>query len=71
MDSSIKKEIRKSIQILALNNLIEDYSEFLETKENLLTEEEKELAYNIINEATEMIQEFDNSKSIRRPTWGR
>lgn len=59
-----KEEIRRNIIIIALNNLIDDYSRFLETCEN---DPDRELAKNIISEAKEMILEYQSQ--IKRPQW--
>lgn len=59
-----KEEIRKNIQIIALNNLIEDYTSFLEVCKN---PSERELTENIISEAKEMILEYQ--AQIKRPQW--
>lgn len=62
-----KEEIRKNIQIIALNNLIEDYTSFLEVLEVCKNPSERELAENIISEAKEMILEYQSQ--IKRPQW--
>lgn len=59
-----KDEIRKNIQIIALNNLIEDYTSFLEICKN---SQQRELTENIISEAKEMISEYQSQ--IKRPQW--
>lgn len=59
-----KEEIRKNIQIIALNNLIEDYTSYLEVYKN---PQERELIENIISEAKEMILEYQSQ--IKRPQW--
>ena len=67
-----KLAIRKNIRILALDNLINTYTDALEDKELNLESDERELAINIINEAKEMLseetQEVSNS-IIQRPKW--
>lgn len=67
-----KLAIRKNIRILALDNLINTYTDALEDKELNLESDERELAINIINEAKEMlleeIQEVVNPV-IQRPKW--
>ena len=67
-----KLAIRKNIRILALDNLINTYTDVLEDKELNLESDERELAINIINEAKEMlseeIQEVVNPV-IQRPKW--
>ena len=67
-----KLAIRKNIRILALDNLINTYTDALEDKELNLGSDERELAINIINEAKEMlseeIQEVVNPV-IQRPKW--
>lgn len=64
--------IRKNIRILALDNLINTYTDALEDKQLNLGPDERELAINIINEAKEMLseetQEVSNS-IIQRPKW--
>ena len=55
---------KKNIQIIALNNLIEDYTSFLEVCKN---PSERELTENIISEAKEMILEYQSQ--IKRPQW--
>ena len=50
-----KLAIRKNIRILALDNLINTYTDALEDKELNLGPDERELAINIINEAREML----------------
>ena len=67
-----KLAIRKNIRILALDNLINTYTDALEDKELNLGPDERELAINIIHEAKEMlseeIQEVVNPV-IQRPKW--
>lgn len=67
-----KLAIRKNIRILALDNLINTYTDVLDDKELNLGSDERELAINIINEAKEMLseetQEVSNS-IIQRPQW--
>lgn len=67
-----KLAIRKNIRILALDNLINTYTDALEDKELNLESDERELAINIIHEAKEMlseeIQEVVN-QVIQRPKW--
>lgn len=67
-----KLAIRKNIRILALDNLINIYTDALDDKELNLGSDERELAINIINEAKEMLseetQEVSNS-IIQRPQW--
>ena len=67
-----KLAIRKNIRILALDNLINTYTDALEDKELNLESDERELAINILYEANEMlseeIQEVVNSV-IQRPKW--
>lgn len=64
--------IRKNIRILALDNLINTYTDALDDKELNLGSDERELAINIINEAkgmlSEEIQEVVNPV-IQRPKW--
>ena len=64
--------IRKNIRILALDNLINTYTDALEDKELNLGSDERELAINIINEAKEMLSEETqevNNQVIPRPKW--
>lgn len=67
-----KLAIRKNIRILALDNLINTYTDALDDKELNLGSDEREFAINIINEAKEMLseetQEVSNS-IIQRPQW--
>ena len=67
-----KLAIRKNIRILALDNLINTYTDALDDKELNLGSDERELAINIIYEAKEMlseeIQEVVNPV-IQRPKW--
>ena len=67
-----KLAIRKNIRILALDNLINTYTDALDDKELNLGSDERELVINIINEAKEMLseetQEVSNS-IIQRPQW--
>lgn len=67
-----KLAIRKNIRIIALDNLINTYTDALDDKELNLGSDERELAINIINEAKEMLseetQEVSNS-IIQRPQW--
>lgn len=67
-----KLAIRKNIRILALDNLINTYTDALDDKELNLGSDERELAINIIHEAKEMlseeIQEVVNPV-IQRPQW--
>ena len=67
-----KLAIRKNIRILALDNLINTYTDALDDKELNLGSDERELAIDIINEAKEMLseetQEVSNS-IIQRPQW--
>ena len=60
-----KYEIRKNIIIIALDNLINTYTEVLEN----LNEEEKELASLIIEEAKEMLSDQEIPNPIPRPEW--
>ena len=67
-----KLAIRKNIRIIALDNLLNTYTDALDDKELNLGSDERELAINIINEAKEMLseetQEVSNS-IIQRPQW--
>lgn len=60
-----KYEIRKSIIIIALDNLINTYTGVLEN----LNEDEKELASLIIEEAKEMLSDQEIPNPIPRPKW--
>ena len=60
-----KYEIRKNIIIIALDNLINTYTEVLEN----LNEEEKELASLIIEEVKEMLSDQEIPNPIPRPKW--
>lgn len=60
-----KYEIRKNIIIIALDNLVNTYTDALE----FLNEEEKELASLIIEEAKEMLSDQKISNTIPRPKW--
>lgn len=60
-----KYEIRKNIIIIALDNLINTYTEVLEN----LNEDEKELASLIIEEAKEMLSDQEIPNPIPRPKW--
>lgn len=67
-----KREIRKNITILALDNLIQNYTNALEDKDMdpLLSNEERELSELIIKEAKEMLTEMAiENKPIPRPSW--
>jgi hypothetical protein len=67
-----KLAIRKNIRILALDNLINTYTDALDDKELNLGSDERELAINIINEAKEMLSEETKEVSnsiIQRPQW--
>lgn len=60
-----KYEIRKNIIIIALDNLVNTYTDALE----FLNEEEKELASLIIEEAKEMLLDQEIPNPIPRPKW--
>lgn len=60
-----KYEIRKNIIIIALDNLVNTYTNALE----FLNEEEKELASLIIEEAKEMLSDQEIPNTIPRPKW--
>lgn len=60
-----KYEIRKNIIIIALDNLINTYTEVLD----FLNEDEKELASLIIEEAKEMLSDQEIPNPIPRPKW--
>ena len=64
--------IRKNIRILALDNLINTYTDALEDKQLNLGPDERELAIDIINEARLMLLEETqevNNQVIPRPKW--
>ena len=64
--------IRKNIRILALDNLINTYTDALEDKQLNLGPDERELAMDIINEARLMLSEETqevNNQVIPRPKW--
>ena len=64
--------IRKNIRILALDNLINTYTDALEDKQLNLGPDERELAIDIINEARLMLSEETqevNNQVIPRPRW--
>lgn len=60
-----KYEIRKNIIIIALDNLVNTYTDALE----FLNKEEKELASLIIEEAKEMLSDQEIPNPIPRPEW--
>lgn len=60
-----KYEIRRNIIIIALDNLVNTYTDALE----FLNEEEKELASLIIEEAKEMLSDQEIPNTIPRPKW--
>ena len=67
-----KLAIRKNIRILALDNLINTYTDALEDKQLNLGPDERELAIDIINEARLMLSEETqevNNQVIPRPKW--
>ena len=64
--------IRKNIRILALDNLINTYTDALEDKQLNLGPDERELAIDIINEARLMLSQETqevNNQVIPRPKW--
>lgn len=64
--------IRKNIRILALDNLINTYTDALEDKQLNLGPDERELALDIINEARIMLSEEAQevvNPVIQRPKW--
>lgn len=64
--------IRKNIRILALDNLINTYTDALEDRQLNLGPDERELAIDIINEARLMLSEETqevNNQVIPRPKW--
>ena len=65
-------EIRKNIRILALDNLINTYTDVLEDKQLNLGPDERELALDIIHEARIMLSEETQevvNPVIQRPKW--
>ena len=67
-----KREIRKNITILALDNLIQNYTNALEDKDMdpPLSNEERELSELTIKAAKEMLTEIAiENKPIPRPSW--
>lgn len=71
---SDKKDIRKNVTILALDNLIQNYTNALEDKymDPPLSNEERGLADLIIKEAKEMLTEIATENTnhiIPRPKW--
>lgn len=67
-----KLAIRKNIRILALDNLINTYTDALEDKQLNLEPDERELALDIINEARIMLSEETQevvNPVIQRPKW--
>lgn len=60
-----KYEIRKNIIIIALDNLVNSYTNALE----FLNEEEKEFASLVIEEAKEMLSDQKIPNTIPRPKW--
>lgn len=71
---SDKKDIRKNVTILALDSLIQNYTNALEDKymDPPLSNEERELADLIIKEAKEMLTEIATENTnhiIPRPKW--
>ena len=64
--------IRKNIRILALDNLINTYTDALEDTQLNLEPDERELALDIINEARIMLSEETQevvNPVIQRPKW--
>ena len=64
--------IRKNIRILALDNLINTYTDALEDKQLNLGPDERELAIDIINEARLMLSEETQqvkNQEKPRPKW--
>lgn len=64
--------IRKNIRILALDNLINTYTDALEDKQLNLEPDERELALDIVNEARIMLSEETQevvNPVIQRPKW--
>nr|DAL07246.1 MAG TPA: hypothetical protein [Caudoviricetes sp.] len=65
--------IKESIIILALQNLVFDYSESLESLGNEFSQEEKDFALNVITHAQEILEEYENKpifqSHIQKPQW--
>ena len=65
--------IKESIIVLALQNLIFDYSESLESLGNEFSQEEKDFALNVITHAQEILEEYENKPifqpHIQKPKW--
>lgn len=65
--------IKESIIVLALENLIFDYSESLESLKNEFSQEEKDFASNVITHAQEILEEYKNKPifqpHIQKPKW--
>lgn len=72
-DSELLESIKKSVQIIALDNLCKLYNEFLE--EDDLSEKEREYYTIVIQIAGDMLLEYstdlvDNEQQkIQRPSW--
>lgn len=66
-----KDELRRNLTILALNNLIQDYSFALEEQE--LTQEEKDFINSCIIESQSYLDDLmklvDPSETISKPKW--
>lgn len=65
-------DIKKNVQLLALNLLIASYSEALENKELNLDSESREFIITLISIAREMVSELDQPVQqpvIPRPKW--
>ena len=65
----MKEDIKNSIIILALDNLIKDYSIALEDKEIALNNEDKEAAQFIIDSAALILGEYADKAKNQKPKW--
>lgn len=65
----MKEDIKNSIIILALDNLIKDYSIALEDKEIALNNEDKEAAQFIIDSAALILGEYADKVKNQKPKW--
>lgn len=65
----MKEDIKNSIIILALDNLIKDYSIALEDKEIALNNEDKEAAQFIIDSASLILGEYADKVKNQKPKW--
>ena len=65
----MKEDIKNSIIILGLDNLIKDYSIALEDKEIALNNEDKEAAQFIIDSAALILGEYADKAKNQKPKW--